>query len=397
MPYIKLSDELRERILSENPHLQKNLEMPLRRRMEHDKPNLWRPAYVRDIEKILHSPYYNRYADKTQVFSFYKNDDISRRSLHVQLVSRIAKNISSMLGLDINLTEAIALGHDIGHTPFGHAGESCINEISLEKTGRCFMHNLQSVRVLDKIFDYNITLNTLDGILCHNGELPLDKYTPQPYASFEKFDSMVEACYVDPKESRKLIPATLEGCVVRISDLIAYIGKDRQDSIRAKVIKDENIFSAGTLGRFNASIINNLIVNVVENSYGKDYIKLDKEYYDDLMLAMEENYKLIYLSDSVRKVQQEVIKPMFSKVFDSLLQDILNGKKDSVIFRHHINYISKVRAFYSSDNYLELNTPEDIVIDYISSMTDDYFSDMYSYLFPKSSPIKYVSYFDSRD
>ncbi len=397
MPYKKINDELCERILSENPHLQKNLEKPLRRRMEHDKPNLWRPAYVRDIEKILHSPYYNRYADKTQVFSFYKNDDISRRSLHVQLVSRIAKNISSMLGLDINLTEAIALGHDIGHTPFGHAGESCINEISLEKTGRCFMHNLQSVRVLDKIFDYNITLNTLDGILCHNGELPLDKYTPQPYESFEKFDSMVEACYLDPKESRKLIPATLEGCVVRISDLIAYIGKDRQDSIRAKVIKDENIFSAGTLGRFNASIINNLIVNVVENSYGKNYIKLDKEYYDDLMLAMEENYKLIYLSDSVRKVQQEVIKPMFAKVFDSLLQDILNGKKDSVIFRHHVNYISKVRAFYSSDNYLELNTPEDIVIDYISSMTDDYFSDMYSYLFPKSSPIKYVSYFDSRD
>ena len=397
MPYKKINDELCERILNENPHLQKNLEKPLRRRMEHDKPNLWRPAYVRDIEKILHSPYYNRYADKTQVFSFYKNDDISRRSLHVQLVSRIAKNISSMLGLDINLTEAIALGHDIGHTPFGHAGESCINEISLEKTGRCFMHNLQSVRVLDKIFDYNITLNTLDGILCHNGELPLDKYTPQPYESFEKFDSMVEACYLDSKESRKLIPATLEGCVVRISDLIAYIGKDRQDSIRAKVIKDENIFSAGTLGRFNASIINNLIVNVVENSYGKNYIKLDKEYYDDLMLAMEENYKLIYLSDSVRKVQQEVIKPMFAKVFDSLLQDILNGKKDSVIFRHHVNYISKVRAFYNSDNYLELNTPEDIVIDYISSMTDDYFSDMYSYLFPKSSSIKYVSYFDSRD
>ena len=397
MPYIKLSDKLRDKILEDNPHLQKNLEKPLRRRMEHDKPNLWRPAYVRDCEKILHSPYYNRYADKTQVFSFYKNDDISRRSLHVQLVSRIAKNISSMLGLDINLTEAIALGHDIGHTPFGHAGESCINEITLEKTGRCFMHNLQSVRVLDKIFDYNMTLNTLDGILCHNGELPLDKYTPASYESFHKFDKMVEECYNDPKASRKLIPATLEGCVVRISDLIAYIGKDRQDSIRAKVIKDESVFSAGSLGRFNASIINNLIVNVIENSYGKDYIKLDKEYYDDLMLSMKENYELIYLSESVRSVQQEVIKPMFAKVFDSLLKDVLNKKTDSVIYRHHINYISKVRSFYSSDNYVELNTPEDIVTDYISSMTDDYFSDLYSYLFPKSSPIKYVSYFDCRD
>lgn len=397
MPYIKLSDNLRDKILQDNPHLQKNLEKPLRRRMEHDKPNLWRPAYVRDIEKILHSPYYNRYADKTQVFSFYKNDDISRRSLHVQLVSRIAKNISSMLGLDINLTEAIALGHDIGHTPFGHAGEKCINEISMEKTGRAFMHNLQSVRVLDKIFDYNITLNTLDGILCHNGELPLDKYTPAPYESFEKFDQMLEECYENPQASKKLIPATLEGCVVRISDLIAYIGKDRQDSVRAKVIKDESVFSSGNLGRFNASIINNLIVNVIENSYGKNYIKLNKEYYDDLMLAMKENYQLIYLSDSVRDVQQNVIKPMFAKVFDSLLNDIKSHKTESVIFRHHINYISKVRAFYNSESYLDLNTPEDIVIDYISSMTDDYFSDMYSYLFPKSTPIKYVSYFDSRD
>lgn len=397
MPYIKLSDELRDKIIADNPALKKNLEKPLRRRMEHDKPNLWRPAYIRDCEKILHSPYYNRYADKTQVFSFYKNDDISRRSLHVQLVSRIAKNISAMLGLDINLTEAISLGHDIGHTPFGHAGESCINEISIEKTGRTFMHNLQSVRVLDKIFDYNMTLNTLDGILCHNGEFPLDKYTPKPYESFEKFDSMVEECYIDPHSSKKLIPATLEGCVVRVSDLIAYIGKDRQDAIRAKVIKDETVFSSGNLGRFNASIINNLIVNIVENSYGKDYIKLDKEYYDDLMLAMKENYQFIYLSDPVREVQQNVIKPMFSKVFDVLLDDIKSNKTSSVIFRHHINYINKVRSFYSKESYLDTNTPENIVIDYISSMTDDYFSDLYTYLFPKNNKINYISYFDSRD
>lgn len=82
------------------------------------------PAFVRDVEKIMHSPYYNRYADKTQVFSFYKNDDISHRALHVQLVSRIARNIGRMLGLDLDLIEAVALGHDIGHTPFGHAGEN---------------------------------------------------------------------------------------------------------------------------------------------------------------------------------------------------------------------------------------------------------------------------------
>ncbi len=397
MSYINLSKETQNKILTDNPLLKANLAKPVRRRMDHDIPNLWRPAYVRDCEKIIHSPYYNRYADKTQVFSFYKNDDISRRSLHVQLVSRIARNISTMLGLDVNLTEAIALGHDIGHTPFGHAGERCINEISMELCGRAFMHNLQSVRVLDTIFDYNITLNTLDGILCHNGELPLDKYVPRPYNDFKKLDAMMEECYIDPSASKRLIPATLEGCVVRISDLIAYIGKDRQDAQRAKVIMDENIFSGGNIGRFNASIINNLIVNVIENSYGKDYICLDRKYYDALMTAMDENYKLIYRSEAVTDVQQNKIKPMFSKLFSILLDDIKNNRANSVIFKHHINYINKIRSHYSKNSYLEMNTPEEIVIDFISSMTDDYFYDLYLHLFPDCEPVEYISYFDSND
>ena len=115
------------------------------------------------------------------------------------------------------------------------------------------------------------------------------------------------------------------------------------------------------------------------------------------MLAMKENYQFIYLSDPVRKVQQNVIKPMFSKVFDVLLDDIKSNKTSSVIFRHHINYINKVRSFYSKESYLDTNTPENIVIDYISSMTDDYFSDLYTHLFPKNNKINYISYFDSRD
>ena len=132
--YDNLSKELQERIRSDreghwvNPYafLDENV---VRRRMDHDRANLWRPAFVRDSEKIMHIPYYNRYADKTQVFSLYKNDDISRRSQHVQLVSRIARNIGNVLGLNTDLIEAIALGHDIGHTPFGHAGERILDEL----------------------------------------------------------------------------------------------------------------------------------------------------------------------------------------------------------------------------------------------------------------------------
>ena len=394
MAYNSLSEEMKNRILKKNPAFESRLQNSTRRRQDHDKSELWRPAFIRDCEKILHCPYYNRYSDKTQVFSFYKNDDISRRSLHVQLVSRIARNISSLLGLREDLTEAIALGHDLGHPPFGHAGERCLDELSMENTGKAFMHNLQSVRVLDKIFDYNVSLETLDGILCHNGELPLGKYVPNKDKDFEVLDREIQKCYDDKNYSATLIPATLEGCVVRISDLIAYLGKDRQDAIRAKVLRDDEIFTDGKLGKINASIINNLVVNVVENSFEKDYIKLDDEYYDDLKLAMDENYRYIYLSDAVKDVQINIIRPMYYDLYHKLLKDLKSGNKNSYIFRHHINYVNNLRKYYNPNDYLSENTPEVVVTDYIASMTDDYFSDLYEYYFPKKTNHKYMPYFD---
>ena len=132
--YNKLSDSLQTRIRQDrkngyqNPRRCANSAV-IRRDPSRDKANLWRPAFVRDTEKIIHLPYYNRYADKTQVFSFYNNDDITRRALHVQLVSRIARSIGAVLGLNLDLIEAIALGHDIGHTPFGHAGERFLSSL----------------------------------------------------------------------------------------------------------------------------------------------------------------------------------------------------------------------------------------------------------------------------
>jgi len=163
LKYSSLSKEIQEKVLDdrkmhvENPHRCQD-ESVVRRNQERDIANLWRPAYVRDIEKIMHCPFYNRYADKTQVFSFYRNDDITRRALHVQLVSRISRNIGTLLGLNLDLIEAIALGHDIGHTPFGHAGEKFPSEILQENTGRYFNHNVHSVRVLDTMFSRNISL-----------------------------------------------------------------------------------------------------------------------------------------------------------------------------------------------------------------------------------------------
>lgn len=358
----------------------------------HDAATVLRPPFVRDIDKIINCPYYNRYADKTQVFSLQKNDDITRRGLHVQLVSRIARTIGAALNLNLDLIEAIALGHDIGHTPFGHAGESYLDELSRGYTGRCFAHNIHSVRVLDGIFPYNITLQTLCGIAAHDGELELSEYRPKPLSGFEEFDGLIENCYRDGSAIKKLVPDTLEGCVVRISDIIAYIGKDRQDAARARLI-DESEFNEKGLGDYNAQIMNNLTVNIVENSYGKDYIKLDESHFRDLQKVKNDNYKLVYKTDFACRYLSDCIKPMMGQLFKRLLDDLVRGDESSYIFRHHISCVDK--SYYKRRKPYREEAPEQIVIDYIASMTDDYFIDLYKKLFPDSDiRIEYSGYFD---
>ena len=397
--YNDLSKELQGRILDDrknhrdNPYAFSNEDV-LRRNMSHDKNKLLRPAFVRDCEKIMHLPMYNRYADKTQVFSLYKNDDISRRSSHVQLVSRIARNIGSLLGLNTDLIESISLGHDIGHTPFGHAGERKLNELYFGSTGRYFNHNVHSVRVLDKIFPQNLSMQTLDGILCHNGEMELEKYMPRKYADFKIFDEKVEECYKDMDANRRLVPATLEACVMRISDIIAYLGKDRQDAQKLGLFEKEPDFFGGKIGNTNAEIINNMIVNIVENSYGKNYLKMGKDYFEAFSQGKKENYEMIYGNVKVGKVYEEEINPMMEEIYLRLLKDAKSHNKESVLYKHHIAYVKKMTGYYSDVDYEE-NTPDDIVVDYIASMTDDYFVDLYKYLFPKGKhEVKYIGYFN---
>ena len=358
--YHSLSKELQERILEDREKHKKNPyafpdEKIVRRRMDHDKANLWRPAFVRDVEKIMHVPYYNRYSDKTQVFSFYQNDDISRRALHVQLVSRIARNIGSVLG-----------------------------------------HNVHSVRVLDDMVNWNISLQTLDGILCHNGELELKEYRPCEMSTFVEYDKKVEACYVDEKAIGELIPCTLEGCVMRICDIIAYLGKDRQDAMRLNLLK-ESPFTAGAIGTSNGEIINNFSVNIIENSYGKDYLKMDEEYFDALRQAKKENYEMIYNNKSLNDLYENEIRPMFGELYEELLRQAESGDKSSVFYRHHMAYMEKNNFYVKSHvrkPYAEQEKNQ-LVVDYLASMTDDYFIALYHYLFPKGKhDVKFVGYFD---
>lgn len=398
LEYEQLSPEVTEKI--ENDRANNTLplvafcEENVLRRLdtEKDKANIIRTAFIRDIDKIMHCPFYNRYADKTQVFSFYKNDDITRRALHVQLVSRIARTIGKALNLNLDLIEAIALGHDIGHTPFGHAGEEFLDDLYFEHTKRHFSHNIHSVRVLDKIFPYNISLQTLNGIASHDGEMELCEYHPKPLENFKDFDEQIEACYIDKTNVRKLlVPATLEGCVMRISDIIAYLGKDRQDADRAKIISNRD-FDNGTIGIYNAQIINNLIVNIVENSYGKPYIKMDEEHFEALKKAKADNYALIYKQEAVGEAYKTV-KPMMTELYERLLEDLISKNKTSPIFTHHIDYVNE--AHYEREIPYKETEPNQIVVDYIASMTDDYFVDIYNYIFPNSTKkIEYKGYFE---
>ncbi len=363
-----------------------------RHNLSKDTATVWRPTFVHDIDKIMHCPFYNRYADKTQVFSLCKNDDITRRSLHVQLVSRIARTIGAALHLNLDLIEAIALGHDIGHPPFAHNGEKYLDELYFNHTGRHFYHNVQSVRVLDGIFPYNISLQTLGGILTHNGELLCDEYHVEPISGFDEFDKILEKCYESKEFTVKLMPNTLEGVVVRISDVIAYLGKDRQDASRAKIV-EESVFYNEEIGSINAEIINNLVVNIIENSYGKDHIKLDAKHFNALKKSQKENYELIYNNAAKLAGLNTTVQPMMAEIYGQLLDDLKANNHTSPIFSHHIDYINS--AHYKREKAYESSEPNQIVVDYIASMTDDYLIDLHAYLFPNSDlRVEYKGYFD---
>ena len=283
-----------------------------------------RSPFAVDCDKIVHNAQDNRYVDKTQVFSFYKNDDITRRALHVQIVSRVARTIGMALGLNLELIEAIALGHDIGHTPFGHRGESYLNELYHENTGRFFNHNVHSVRIFMKLLKTNLTLQTLDGILSHNGEKAFQQYEPGELGTFDGFDEKLEKCYLEEDYIKKLRPGTLEGCVVRISDMIAYIGKDRQDAVKAS-FKVENYEQARHLKGKNLDILNRVAMNIIKNSIGRPYLSMDDAIFEDRLLLQRENFGNISTDPALVQPYAETIGPLMRTLSFPFVEDLRMG------------------------------------------------------------------------
>lgn len=244
--------------------------------------------FEEDIDRILYCKSYQRYVDKTQALSFFNNAHISKRSIHVQWVSRIARQIGRGLALNQDLIEAAALGHDLGHAPYGHVGEKALDKILQTKGFGYFAHNANSVRNILFIerdgIGYNVSLQVLDAILCHNGEMLSKKYMPDYDKTIAQFWQEYEDCWHQKNTSLIIRPMTLEGCVVRVSDVISYIGKDIEDAIKVGIIKQSDLPKEVTdiLGFDNKSMINRLIGDIVIHSYGKPYLRFSNEVFSAL-------------------------------------------------------------------------------------------------------------------
>ncbi len=328
----------------------------------------YRQAFSLDSDRILHSRAYTRYIDKTQVFYLIPNDHITHRVLHVQLVSKIARTIGRFLRLNEDLIEAIALGHDIGHTPFGHEGERYLSELCQNAGIGYFLHNVQSIQFLDGVErkgqGWNLCLQTLDGILCHDGEIHNRMLTPNPDKNFTIFEAEVAAKKADP--DYPLVPMTTEGCVVRMADTIAYIGRDLEDAIRLGLLDRRDIPEsiARILGNTNGTIVYRLVTDVIQNSHKNRFVAFSPTISEALKALKAFNLEHIYKNPK-SKVHSAAIHRLFCMLFEMRLADLVTNNRSSDIFSGFLADMS--------DAYIANHSNPEIVRDYIAGMTDRYF------------------------
>jgi dGTPase len=340
----------------------------VRRHYEIQLEEGYRQTFSVDVDRILHSRAYTRYIDKTQVFYLIHHDHITHRVLHVQLVSKIARTIGRYLGLNEDLIEAVALGHDIGHTPFGHDGERFLSELCRSGGIGDFLHNVQSVQFLDfverKGKGWNLCLQTLDGILCHDGEIHNQVLKPERRKTFETLEK--EMALKKQDASTPLMPMTLEGCVVRMADTISYIGRDIEDAIRLNIIERTDLpkESVDILGNTNGTIVYHLVTDVINTSFQNSYIAFSRKVSEALKQLKNFNLERIYMSPKIKK-DTDTIKTLFGILFEKYLDDIENENHSSVIFKGFLENMS--------EDYIQSHCNEEIVRDFIAGMTDQYF------------------------
>lgn len=320
-----------------------------------------RLPYKRDVDRIIHSKAYSRYVDKTQVVYLVNNDHVTHRSLHVQLVSNFARGIGEILRLNLDLVEAIALGHDVGHPPFGHEGEGYLSRLSEEYGNGPFAHPLQSCRLFTEIEPLNLGLHVYDGFLCHDGGMSSRQLYPRFGKSWD--DHLADKAQKLKDPEGNIIPGTLEGCLVKICDTMSYLGRDIEDAIHLGILKREQIPET-ILGNTNRDILRNLAVDLIENSYEKEEITISEEAFSALKVLRSFNFKNIYVHPQL-KVESQKIEKSYRVLFETLYTDLQKNHRESYIWKHFT--ASKSHAYQTR------TTPVQMVVDYISGMTDSFF------------------------
>ena len=342
-------------------------------RLKEEKEIAPRSNFALDRDRVLYSGSYRRYQGKTQVVSFSNlfDEEMTNRSLHTTYVSQISRTIGKLLGLNLELIEAIALAHDLGHTPFGHEGERALSECCQNHGIGQFHHNVESLHIVDTIArqgkGLNLTFQVRDGILSHDGEIHDTILTPNRQKTENDLKAYIESMNRGQSVDNWM-PVTLEGCVVRASDTIAYIGQDIEDAVRLGILSIDEIPQdcAKHLGKRNSEIVDTLIKSIVKNSYQHDYISFDEETSSYLKKLKDFNYERIYENESV-KAYNDIISRSMTLLFDKYVNDIEKQRTNSKIYVHFLK--SK------SEEYLERYSAPEKARDFIATMTDRYFNE----------------------
>lgn len=362
---------------------------------------LIRDEFDRDFTRILNSNAYKRLKHKTQVFYAPENDHICTRIEHVNLVDSISYNIAEYLGLNTELTRAIAIGHDLGHSPFGHQGEKVLSQISEELLGEKFWHEKNGLYYVENIGlleDYNgiernlnLTYAVRDGIISHCGEVDENSLKPRKeYIDLKK--------YTYPNEYS---PYTWEACVVKIADKISYIGRDIEDALRMKILSEKDLEKINkiveTIKVSNSNIINYLVADVCINSNPEEGIKFSKEALETINGLKKFNLEKIYLGEFIQpsiRYSKLVINEVFYTLYkcfgnESTLKNLKKLKKyyPKLItefiewLANYSNIDCRKEEKYNNKILYNLGKKEDYVraiLVYISGMTDNYIIKVYN-------------------
>lgn len=329
-----------------------------------------RGAYYRDTTAIMHSSPFRRLKHKTQVFFAPSNDHICTRIEHSLHVASIASAICKGLGLNDEIAWAIGMGHDLGHAPFGHTGEKIISSIMEKKGLGPFHHEVFSLRIVDMLAHLNLTYAVRDGIVCHCGEKFIQRIKPEE--KVKDLDSITGIA--------GLIPATWEGCVVRFSDQIAYLGRDFEDACRLNVVRKTDLpeTAARVLGRTNGEIINTLVNDLIASSSSEDGIGFSDSVFEAMKIMKDFNYHNIYRSSLLEGYER-----YFSRLIN-LVVNYLDGLFDQYGFEENpyreeknmlaVGFCNHINE--KKDVYLQRDGGyQRMVMDYIAGMSDNFCMD----------------------